>query len=536
VVVDPRLIGSGLTLSAELSLGAVLQRIVDLAVEITGARYGALGVIGPDGRLAEFVTAGVDDETREAIGDPPVGRGVLGVMIEEGRSLRLDDIRSHARSVGFPPHHPPMTSFLGTPIVVRGTVFGDIYLADKAGGFADGDEEALGVLAAQAGVAIENARLYAETRRGERMLDAFREIAISILSGAGSDEALRLIARHAMDLVGADLATIAALDPVGRLAMQVAEGAHADELRGATLPPKGSISGEVIRSGRSILVPDAARDPRAYQPVVKLGDMGPMILVPLAERGHAIGTLNAARVRGGPPFTQDDVELLQRFADQAAIAVEYSRAQREAQRVAIMEDRERIAKELHDGVIQSLFAVGMGLQGTALTSGDPDETQRIESAVAELDRVIRDLRNYIFGLRPGILADRQLDQALRQTAQEFEERSGVLTVVEIDETVAAELASSAADVIQVAREALSNIGRHAEATTCRVTLRREGEQAILEVDDDGRGFDLETTRRGDGLSNLEQRAKALGGTASIGSAPTQGTTVRLVIPLEGIAV
>jgi signal transduction histidine kinase len=316
----------------------------------------------------------------------------------------------------------------------------------------------------------------------------------------------------------------------------VAEGEHADELRGATFPPKGSISGEVIRSGRAILVPDAARDARAYQPVVKLGDMGPMILVPLAERDRAIGTLNAARVRGGRPFTQEDVELLQRFADQAAIALEYARAQREAQRVAIMEDRERIAKELHDGVIQSLFAVGMGLQGTALMSSDGEQTERVEGAVAELDRVIRDLRNYIFGLRPGILADRQLDQALRQTAQEFEARSGVVTVVEIDETVAAELASSAADVIQGTREALSNVGRHAAATTCRVSLHREDGTAVLEVDDDGRGFDPANTPRGDGLSNLEQRAEALGGKASIESAPTQGTTVRLVIPLEGIAV
>jgi signal transduction histidine kinase len=536
LIVDPRLIESGLVLSSELSLGAVLQRIVELGTEITGARFGALGVIGPDGRLSEFVTTGVDDETRAAIGDPPVGRGVLGVLIEEGRSIRLDDIRSHPRSVGFPAHHPEMTSFLGTPITVRGTVFGDVYVAEKAGGFADEDEETLRVLAAQAGVAIENARLYAESRRDERMLDSFREIAISILSGAGSDETLGLVARRAMELVGADLSTVAAIDPVGRLTLQVAEGAHADELKGSTFPPKGSISGEVIRSGRAILVPDAARDARAYQPVVKLGEMGPMILVPLAERGRAIGTLNAARVRGGRPFTQEDVELLQRFADQATIAFEYARAQREAQRVAIMEDRERIAKELHDGVIQSLFAVGMGLQGTALISKDAEQTERVEGAVAELDRVIRDLRNYIFGLRPGILADRQLDQALRQTAQEFEARSGVVTVVEIDETVAAELASSAGDVVQATREALSNVGRHAGATTCRVSLHREDGSAVLEVDDDGRGFDPANTRRGDGLTNLEQRAADLGGKASIESAPTQGTTVRLVIPLEGISV
>jgi signal transduction histidine kinase len=266
----------------------------------------------------------------------------------------------------------------------------------------------------------------------------------------------------------------------------------------------------VIRTGRAVVVPDAAHDLRlpAGRPA---GDMGPMILVPLTERGRAFGTLNAVRVRGRPPFSQEDVELLQRFADQAAIALEYARAQREASRVAVMEDRERIAKELHDGVIQSLFAVGMGMQGTALMSGDPELASRVENAVGELDRVIRDLRNYIFGLRPGILADRQLDQALRQTAKEFEERSGILTIVEVDETIAAELASTAADVIQVTREALSNIGRHADATTCRVTLHREGECGVLEVDDDGKGFDPDTARRGDGLSNLEQRAEALGG-------------------------
>jgi len=527
------LIESGLALSSELSLGAVLQRIVELAVEITDARYGALGVIGPDGKLDRFVTTGIDDELREAIGDPPVGRGILGVLIEEGHPMRLPDIRSHPRSVGFPPHHPEMSSFLGAPIVVRGTVFGDIYLSDKQGGqtFTDEDEEALVVLAAQAGVAIENARLYAEARRDERMLDAFREIAIAILSGTGSDESLALIARRTMELVRADLATVAALDPVGRLTLQVAEGAHAEELRGATFPPKGSISGEAIRSDRAIVVPDAARDPRAYQPVVKLGNMGPMILVPLSQHGRAIGTLNAARERGGRSFSQEDVELLQRFADQAAIALQYARAQREAQRVAILEDRERIAKELHDGVIQALFAVGMGLQGTSLMTADADQAARIETAVAELDRVIRDLRNYIFGLRPGILADRQLDQALRQTAREFEERSGVVTVVEIDEMVAAELASTAADVIQAAREVLSNVGRHAQATTCRLSLHREGESAVLEVDDDGRGFDPQTSRRGDGLTNLEERAEAMGGTTSIESAPDQGTTVRILIPI-----
>ena len=369
-----RLIDSGLTLTSELSLEAVLRRIVHLAIEITGARYGALGVLDPDDRIREFITEGVSDEERAAIGDPPTGKGVLGVLIHEGRGLRIADISSHPSSHGFPPNHPPMQSFLGAPIMVRGNVFGRIYLTQKreAAEFDDDDEHAIIVLAAQAGIAVENARLLDETRR------------------------------------------------------------QAEEI----------------------------------------------------------------------------------------------------QRLSVMEDRERIAKELHDGVIQSLFAVGMGLQGTVALAKDEDITTRIESAVDEIDRAIRDLRNYIFGLRPGILADRQLDQALRELGEEFASRTDVITIVEVDETVAAELASRAADVVQLTREALSNVGKHAEATTCRVSVRRDGaETAVLEVDDDGKGFDTAIPSGGMGLANLKARASALGGTLVIESVPGDGTIVRATIPL-----
>ena len=243
------------------------------------------------------------------------------------------------------------------------------------------------------------------------------------------------------------------------------------------------------------------------------------------------GTLQAANLHGGRKFGPDDVRLLETFADQAALVLEYARTQQEVLRVTVLEDRERIAKELHDGVIQALFAVGMGLEGAALMSSDGDLAQRIEGAVAEIDRAIRDLRNYIFGLRPGILADRELDQALRALAQEFQDRTGIVTVVDVDESVAAEIGSRAPNVLQAAREALSNVGRHARATTCRLSLHRDGERALLEIDDDGRGFDPKATRRGDGLANLEKRAEALGGEASIESSPTQGTTVRIRAPL-----
>ena len=529
-----KLIESGLTLSSELALPAVLQQIVELGVEITQARFGALGVIGPDERLSEFLTTGMTAEQREAIGTPPAGRGILGALITEARSLRTADIAADPRSVGFPPHHPPMTSFLGMPITSRGKVFGTIYLADKQGApaFDEEDEEALRVLAAQAGVAIQNARLYEEAKRREQWLDAVREIATAILAGAESDEALTLVARRARELVGADLATIDIPEVTGdELTIKIAEGVNAEKLHGVSFPIEGSIAGEVVRGGHAIVVEDASLDERAYRPVVQMGDLGPAVFVPLSVHGRAFGTITAANVRGGRVFGPDEVQLLETFADQAALALEYANAQREIQRLVVLEDRERIAKELHDGVIQALFAVGMGLQGTALVSGDEEMALRIEGAVAEIDRVIRDLRNYIFGLRPGILADRQLDQALRHLGEEFQNRSGVVTIVEVDSAIASELAPRAADVIQLARESLSNVGRHAEASTCRLSLHRDGDAAVLEIDDDGKGFDPMTTRRGDGLTNLEKRAEALGGKVSIESVPTQGTTVRLILPL-----
>jgi signal transduction histidine kinase len=361
-----RLIEAGMILASELSLDAVLQRIIELAVEITDARYGALGVIGPGGDLQEFITTGITPEEREAIGAPPHGRGILGALIEEGKPLRLPDISADPRSVGFPPNHPKMRSFLGAPIVVRGEVFGDIYLTEKQGipEFGERDERDLLVLAAQAGVAIENARLYNEIHR-----------------------------------------------------------------------------------------------------------------------------------------------------------------------LAVLEDRERIAKELHDGVIQALFAVGMGLQGAALMSEEEEVATRIEGAVGDIDRVIRDLRNYIFGLRPGILADRKLDEALRHLGEEFQQKTGVITVVDVDPTVASELTPAAADILQLTREALSNVGRHAQAATCRVSLYRGDDRLMLEVDDDGQGFDPGTSRRGDGLTNLEARVRALGGAFSIESTPGKGTTITVALSL-----
>jgi signal transduction histidine kinase len=532
---NAKLLEAGLALSSELSLSAVLQRIIELAAEVTAARYGALGVLGADERISEFVTTGITEEQRRAIGDLPVGHGILGVLIGDAKPLRLRSISDHPRSVGFPPNHPPMRSFLGAPVKARGRVFGNIYLTEKQGApeFSPEDEDALVILAAQAGVAVENAHLYEEARQRERRLEAVREIVTRILEGAESEEILELVALRARELVGADLATLAVpADQSESLRIQVADGIHADELRGMVFPVERSVSGEIIHTGKPVIVRDASGDERTDQPMVGLGEIGPAMFLPLAARGSAFGTLAVANRRGSKTFSSEDLALVETFAGQASVAIEYGRAQIELKRLTLMDERERIAKELHDGVIQSLFAVGMRLQATATLSRDHDLERRLSEAVSEIDRSIRDLRNYIFGLRPGILADRQLDQAIRQLVEEFQRRTGITTAVEIDARVAAELSGRAGDVIQLVREALSNIGRHSHATTCRVTLIRAGDEAVLEIDDDGEGFEPAGARgKGHGLQNLAERARSLGGQLQIESAASEGTTIRTRITM-----
>ncbi|HEX8134755.1 MAG TPA: GAF domain-containing protein, partial [Actinomycetes bacterium] len=341
-----RLLEAGLALSSELSLPAILQRIVELAAGITGARYGALGVLGRDGRITEFITTGCTAQERAAIGHIPVGRGVLGVLIEDAVPLRLRDIATDPRSVGFPPNHPTMRSFLGAPVTARGQVFGNIYLAEKQGAaeFDAEDERALVLLAAQAGAAIQNARLYEEAEARAKRLEALRAITVAILAGGDPAEPVGLVAHHARELVEADVATIAIPAADGELVVDAADGLGAEELRGAVFPVEGSVSGEVIRTGKAVVLADAAADPRVSQPVVG-GGIGPAAFVPLAVRGRTFGTLMVGVAAGGPPLREAAVQLLETFAEQAAVALEYARLQRELQRLAVLEDRERIAKE-----------------------------------------------------------------------------------------------------------------------------------------------------------------------------------------------
>jgi signal transduction histidine kinase len=531
------LLEAGLTLAAELSLPMVLQRIVDLAAEVTDARYVALGVIGDRGELIDFITTGISAKQRQAIGALPRGRGLLGLLIREPRLVRLEDISKHAESSGFPPNHPPMHSFLGAPVQAMGRVYGNIYLTEKRGAleFSPEDERSLLILATQAGIAIANASLYQESLRRERWLEALREITGAILEGAEANSLLTSIAEHARALAGADAATIlTTTSSADLLEVAAAVGAHAKEVQGHSVPLTKSISGEVMQTGRVFHTDDASTHAHAYQPIIRLGHVGPAIFVPLRVRGRATGTLMVANLKGGKPFDEGTVRLTETFADQASVAIEYGRAQANLQRLGLMDERERIAKELHDGIIQSLFAVGMGLQSTALTAGAPQTSARIDRAVEELDRVIRDLRNYIFGLRPGILADRQLDQALQALGDEFHISSKVPIDVEVEPALAANLSSRSHEIVQLTREALSNAARHAGASHAVVRLARKGRAAVLTIEDDGVGFEVSATPAGNGLRNMHERAKAMGATLRVTSRAGKGA--RLVVTFPAAAL
>jgi signal transduction histidine kinase len=284
-----------------------------------------------------------------------------------------------------------------------------------------------------------------------------------------------------------------------------------------------------MHSREVLTVEDVGADARAYQPIV--GHYGPAVFVPLRAPGGVIGTLMVARTKGGKAFNRHTAQVVESFAGAASVAVQYDRAQSEVRRLGLLEERERIAKELHDGIIQSLFAVGMSLQGTALMTANPETTARIERAVEELDVVIRDLRNYIFGLRPGILADRQLDQALRELGDEMQARSREQVDVAVDAALAARLSSRSADIVQLTREALSNVARHARASRTSVKLERRGARAVLTIEDDGVGFEAGAGAPGNGLRNMRERAAKLGGSLEVITSSGRGTMLRADFPI-----
>ncbi|RGC70262.1 Redox sensor histidine kinase response regulator DevS [Micromonospora sp. MW-13] len=516
-------------IGTDLDLRSTLQRIVESACELVGARYGALGVIGPDRLLHDFIVHGIDDELHARIGDLPHGRGVLGLLIDDPHPVRMPDITKHPQSYGFPPHHPPMHSFLGVPVRIRDQVFGNLYLAEKQGAaeFTEDDEEIVVALAAAAGVAIENARLYALAHRRERWLAAAAEITSVLLGEVRRTDALTLVARRAREVAEAELAMVLLYDEdADQFTVEVVDGADEQgrELVGAVLPAdETSFAGAVTRR-RHELVENLAETAPWPAPVTA----GPAVVSPLAAADtlHGVLVIAYGPDRGGA--TDDDVALLGSFAGQAALAMERARGQEERELLVVLEDRERIARDLHDVVIQRLFATGLQLQSGAMNAR-PEVAKRINAAVDELDATIRDIRRTIFELRTPMSAAlrTEIREAVDVAAGSLGFRPTLELTGPIDSAVPEPIRP---DLTAVLREALSNAVRHAEASRVSVAVRVDGGWVTVTVTDDGRGCDPAAARGG--LVNLRERAERHAGDFEVRPATPHGTQLRWSVPLR----
>jgi signal transduction histidine kinase len=516
-------------IGTDLDLNSTLRRIVEAACALVGAKYGALGVLAPDhGSLSDFVTHGIDPAAHARIGDLPHGRGVLGLLISDPRPVRLPDIRKHPKSFGFPPHHPPMHSFLGVPVRTREQIFGNLYLAEKQGAteFTDDDEEIVIALAAAAGIAIDNARLYELAQRRERWLAATAEITSVLLGTVQRTEALRLIARRAREVAAAELVLVMLYEePNSRYVIEVAEGAD---------PGCARLTGQFVPVDPADVTALGQEGYRAVENLRAVADWPgevpalPALAAPLTGAAALQGVLIVTQPAGQTAGDEDAV-LLSTFAGQAALALERARAQEERQQLAVLEDRERIARDLHDVVIQRLFATGMQLQATVHQVTRPDATRRINAAVDDLDATIRDIRRSIFELRAP--AGPSLRGEIHQVTEEAAGQLGFRPVLDTNGPVDSVVPDDVVpDLLAVLRELLSNVARHAGATGVRVSLSASAAELVLCVEDDGVGTDPAKARGG--LVNVRGRAEDLGGSLELGpGSGGSGTVVTWRVPL-----
>ncbi|GAA2544460.1 GAF domain-containing sensor histidine kinase [Pseudonocardia hydrocarbonoxydans] len=525
------LLDAVLAVGEGLELDATLRRIVESAADLVDARFGALGVLGPTGGLSRFLHVGMDGPTVAAMGQLPEGKGLLGQLILDPRPLRLADIAAHESSVGFPPNHPPMRSFLGVPVRVRDAVYGNLYLTEKAGGgeFTAEDEAVVQALAAAAGVAVENADLFEQTRLRQHWLEATAEIRSELLSGATDDDALRLIAQRAQELTGS-AATLIVLGP---------DGPGGDfSVRGWYGPDPGAVLGrriggddpllrEVLDSRAAVLAPSAGTllDGAAGGG----GESGPTVAVPLRSHDAVTGVLVSMRGPGGAPYLPGELPLLTSFAEQATLAMDLAEKNRALRQLDVFADRDRIARDLHDHVIQRLFATGMQLQGTIRRTTDPDVRDRLGRVVDELDTTVREIRTAIFDLHTaGQGPAGGLGRRLLDTAAEAAAGSGMVPSVRISGPLDALVPPAvAAHAVAVVREAVSNVVRHASASVVSVTVDA-CDDLVVEVVDDGVGLDPAAARSG--LRNLDDRARECGGEFSTAPA-APGTRLRWRVPL-----
>lgn len=525
------LIDAILAITSGLKLDATLRAIVHTAAELVDARYGALGVRGYDHRLVEFVYEGIDEETRHLIGSLPEGRGVLGALIEEPKPIRLDDISRHPASVGFPLHHPPMRTFLGVPVRIRDEVFGNLYLTEKADGqpFSDDDEVLVQTLAAAAGIAVDNARLFEESRTREAWIEATRDIGTQMLAGADPAMVFRLIAEEALTLM-AGAATLVAVPLDDEAPACEVDDLVIVEVAGEISPAVKQMT--VAVSGTSIGGVFHDRTPRRFDRLDLAVDgpvePGPALVLPLRAADTVAGVLVALRSADEQPFSDKQLDMMAAFADQAALAWRLATAQRQMREVEILTDRDRIARDLHDHVIQRLFAVGLTLQGAAPRARVPAVRESIYSSIDDLQEIIQEIRSAIFDLHAGPSRatglrhrlDKVIDQLAIPALHTTVQYTGPLSVVD---TVLANHAEA------VLREAVSNAVRHANATSLAINVSVEDDVRV-EVVDDGVGISGDITESG--LRNLRQRADDAGGEFTVENMPTGGTLLRWSAPLR----
>ncbi len=529
------LLDASIAIAADLDVERVLESTVRVACDLAGARYGALAVLGTGSgdRLSSFVTHGLSEDEQARIGPLPTGRGVLGLLIAQPEPLRLHRLSEHEHAVGVPPEHPPMQSFLGVPVRVRDKVFGNLYLTEKLGGgdFTELDESVVVALAAAAGVVIENARLYEEGARREQWLAASAEITPLLLGEVDPDQALQAVAERARDIARADFTTVVLRRAEDELEVRVTAG-NAPAARDLPhLHVSDTLSGVVVSTGETVVLENFLDDPRSSPE--RLADqgwpaVGPVVLVPMRTTAGVEGVLTMAWLpEHRDAFDQLDVVLPQRYAEQAALALQVGRARQDRERLTVFEDRDRIGRDLHDLVIQRLFAIGLSLENTSRMIDSPELTARVTGAVDDIDSTIKDIRRTIFALsaspesvdvRTALSA--VVDRAARslKLKPHLQFQGPVSSLVDQD---------TAVQLVAVLHEALTNVARHAGARDVEVLLSVD-EDVVLTVRDDGRGMPEGAVLSG--LANLRERATEQGGSCVIDSAPGQGTVLRWCIP------
>lgn len=533
------LVEAGISLSSELSLDALLQRIVETAAEVTGSRYAALGVIDASGdALERFLTTGIDAETHAAIGDPPTGRGILGVLIRDAQPLRLHALADDPRSVGFPANHPPMTTFLGLPIVLRGVAYGNLYLTEKASGedFTEEDQEIAQLLAAQAAVAIGNARLYESATAWSEQLEALNEVGTALASEIDLARVLELIARRLRALIEARLVIIALPASDGTVRVEAADGDGSGDIVGMRLERTGSKIGRVLERRRAERVDVLADDPEVDRDAAgRLGSLSGLY-VPLVVRGRPIGVIVAHDKEGavGLRFSDADLRLAETFAPRAAVAVDLSaRVAGDALRRVVEAqelERRRLARELHDQTGQELTSVLLGLKAVEEATTDSERSGALAAVRGQVVQTLRDVRRLAVELRPKALDDFGLVAALERLRDTFSEQTGMR--VDLESQIGGRLPSDVETALyRIVQEALTNIVKHAQAGSVSIVIARSSGAVSAVIEDDGRGFTPADESDGLGLLGIGERLALLGGKLKIESSPGAGTTIAAEVPL-----